>query len=186
MLANITHNELPHAGKFKWLINQLILNFCKKKVAPAIIWRIEAAIWCIVLLAILLNVSVFLMYWLADFSPSYILLINLALADLLLVLNLPIRVDSLEWDVLSVRNTFLCYVFSSVKNIFATVSSLMLVAISYDRFRSTTMSQTPARKQYWLICAGIWLFSLVTSIPALARVEFDSATHECRFFKRRF
>lgn len=101
-------------------------------------------------------------------SVTDIYLLNLAIADLLFALTLPIWAASKAkgWTF----GTLLCKVVSLLKEINFYSSILLLACISIDRYLAIVhATRTLTQKRHWVkfICLGIWVLSLILSLPIL-------------------
>ncbi|XP_008071893.1 C-X-C chemokine receptor type 1 [Carlito syrichta] len=99
-------------------------------------------------------------------SVTDVYLLNLALADLLFALTLPIWAASRErgW----IFGTPLCKVVSLLKEVNFYSGILLLACISVDRYLAivhATRTLTQKRHLVKFICVGIWGLSLVLSLP---------------------
>uniref|UniRef100_A0A667GZ65 C-X-C chemokine receptor type 2 n=1 Tax=Lynx canadensis TaxID=61383 RepID=A0A667GZ65_LYNCA len=99
-------------------------------------------------------------------SVTDVYLLNLAIADLLFALTLPIWAASKAkgW----IFGTALCKVVSLLKEINFYSSILLLACISVDRYLAIVhATRTLTQKRHWVkfICLGIWALSLILSLP---------------------
>ncbi|XP_054442141.1 C-X-C chemokine receptor type 2-like [Pteronotus mesoamericanus] len=99
-------------------------------------------------------------------SVTDVYLLNLALADLLFALTLPI------WAASKVKGwiygTILCKVVSLLKEVNFYSGILLLACISMDRYLAIVhATRTLTQKRHWVkfICLGIWALSLILSLP---------------------
>lgn len=99
-------------------------------------------------------------------SVTDVYLLNLAIADMLFALTLPI------WAVSKVKGwiygTILCKMVSLVKEVNFYSSILLLACISVDRYLAIVhATRTLTQKRHWVkfICLGIWALSLILSLP---------------------
>ncbi|XP_054442139.1 C-X-C chemokine receptor type 2-like [Pteronotus mesoamericanus] len=99
-------------------------------------------------------------------SVTDVYLLNLALADLLFALTLPI------WAASKVKGwifgTALCKVVSLLKEVNFYSGILLLACISIDRYLAIVhATRTLTQKRHWVkfICLGIWALSLILSLP---------------------
>lgn len=99
-------------------------------------------------------------------SVTDVYLLNLAIADLLFALTLPI------WAVSKVKGwifgTPLCKIVSLLKEVNFYSSILLLACISMDRYLAIVhATRTLTQKRHWVkfICLGIWALSLILSLP---------------------
>ncbi|XP_066202178.1 C-X-C chemokine receptor type 2 [Saccopteryx leptura] len=100
-------------------------------------------------------------------SVTDVYLLNLAMADLLFALTLPI------WAVSKAKGwifgTPLCKVVSLLKEVNFYSGILLLACISMDRYLAIVhATRTLTQKRHWVkfICLGIWALSLILSLPA--------------------
>ncbi|XP_004376361.1 C-X-C chemokine receptor type 1 [Trichechus manatus latirostris] len=99
-------------------------------------------------------------------SVTDVYLLNLAIADLLFALTLPIWAASKEngWTF----GTPLCKVVSLLKEVNFYSGILLLACISVDRYLAivhATRTLTQKRHLVKFICLGIWVLSLILSLP---------------------
>ncbi|KAM9032283.1 C-X-C chemokine receptor type 1 [Sarcophilus harrisii] len=101
-------------------------------------------------------------------SVTDIYLLNLAIADLLFALSLPI------WAASKVQGwiygTTLCKFISLLKDVNFYSGILLLACISVDRYLAIVhATRALTQKRHWVkfICMGIWVLSLLLSIPIL-------------------
>ncbi|KAK2498782.1 hypothetical protein MC885_001688 [Smutsia gigantea] len=99
-------------------------------------------------------------------SVTDVYLLNLAIADLLFALSLPIWAASKAkgWTF----GTLLCKVVSLLKEINFYSGILLLACISIDRYLAIVhATRTLTQKRHWVkfICLGIWVLSLILSLP---------------------
>ncbi|XP_044097516.1 C-X-C chemokine receptor type 2 [Neovison vison] len=99
-------------------------------------------------------------------SVTDVYLLNLAIADLLFALTLPIWAASKAkgW----IFGTPLCKVVSLLKEVNFYSGILLLACISMDRYLAIVhATRTLTQKRHWVkfICLGIWALSLMLSLP---------------------
>ncbi|XP_059248655.1 C-X-C chemokine receptor type 2, partial [Mustela nigripes] len=99
-------------------------------------------------------------------SVTDVYLLNLAIADLLFALTLPIWAASKAkgW----IFGTPLCKVVSLLKEVNFYSGILLLACISMDRYLAIVhATRTLTQKRHWVkfICLGIWALSLILSLP---------------------
>uniref|UniRef100_A0A4X1UKY1 C-X-C chemokine receptor type 2 n=1 Tax=Sus scrofa TaxID=9823 RepID=A0A4X1UKY1_PIG len=99
-------------------------------------------------------------------SVTDVYLLNLAMADLLFALTLPIWATSKAkgW----IFGTPLCKVVSLLKEVNFYSGILLLACISVDRYLAIVhATRTLTQKRHWVkfICTGIWALSLVLALP---------------------
>ncbi|KAI5943646.1 C-X-C chemokine receptor type 2 [Manis javanica] len=129
------------------------------------------AIYSLVFLLSLLGnslVMLVVLYSRVSRSVTDVYLLNLAIADLLFALTLPIWAASKAkgWTF----GTLLCKVVSLLKEINFYSSILLLACISIDRYLAIVhATRTLTQKRHWVkfICLGIWVLSLILSLPIL-------------------
>lgn len=99
-------------------------------------------------------------------SVTDVYLLNLAIADMLFALTLPI------WAISKVKgwiySTILCKMVSLLKEVNFYSSILLLACISVDRYLAIVhATRTLTQKRHWVkfICLGIWALSLILSLP---------------------
>lgn len=110
-----------------------------------------------------------------------IYIINLAIADLLLLFSLPF------WGVNAVYGwvlgTAMCKITSALYTINFTSGMQFLACISVDRYFAIRKprNQQKARKQCWVICFSVWMVSILLSIPDLIfhTAKKDNGRYEC-------
>ncbi|XP_012581371.1 PREDICTED: C-X-C chemokine receptor type 2 [Condylura cristata] len=129
------------------------------------------------LLSLLGNCLVILVVLCSQLSRSVtdVYLLNLAIADLLFALTLPIWAASKMkgW----VFGTALCKLVSLLKEVNFYSSILLLACISVDRYLAIVhATRTLTQKRHWVkfICLGIWTLSFILSLPIfIFRRAFD-------------
>ncbi|EPY79388.1 interleukin 8 receptor alpha [Camelus ferus] len=99
-------------------------------------------------------------------SVTDVYLLNLAMADLLFALTLPIWAASKAkgW----IFGTPLCKVVSLLKEVNFYSGILLLACISMDRYLAIVhATRTLTQKRHWVkfICLGIWTLSLILALP---------------------
>nr|XP_021558606.1 C-X-C chemokine receptor type 2 [Neomonachus schauinslandi] len=99
-------------------------------------------------------------------SVTDVYLLNLAIADLLFALTLPLWAASKAkgW----IFGTPLCKVVSLLKEVNFYSGILLLACISVDRYLAIVhATRTLTQKRHWVkfICLGIWALSLILSLP---------------------
>ncbi|XP_074047487.1 C-X-C chemokine receptor type 1-like [Macrotis lagotis] len=112
-------------------------------------------------------------------SVTDIYLLNLAMADLLFALSLPI------WAASKVKGwiygTALCKLVSLLKEVNFYSGILLLACISIDRYLAIVhATRALTQKRHWVkfICMGIWGLSLLLSVPILFIYKaFDSVDY---------
>ncbi|XP_037377793.1 C-X-C chemokine receptor type 2 [Talpa occidentalis] len=120
------------------------------------------------LLSLLGNFLVILVVLYSQISRSVtdVYLLNLAVADFLFALTLPIWAASKAkgW----IFGTTLCKLVSLLKEINFYSSILLLACISVDRYLAIVhATRTLTQKRHWVkfICLGIWTLSFILSMP---------------------
>ncbi|XP_028006818.2 C-X-C chemokine receptor type 2 isoform X1 [Eptesicus fuscus] len=127
------------------------------------------AIYVLVFLLSLLGnslVMLVVLYSQVNRSVTDIYLLNLAIADLLFALTLPIwaAAKTTGW----IFGTPLCKVVSLLKEVNFYSGILLLACISVDRYLAIVhATRTLTLKRHWVkfICLGIWALSLILSLP---------------------
>uniref|UniRef100_UPI0037E88BE4 lysophosphatidic acid receptor 6 n=1 Tax=Semicossyphus pulcher TaxID=241346 RepID=UPI0037E88BE4 len=114
-------------------------------------------------------------------SHTIIYMINLAIADLLLILTLPLRIIyHLGYDILSQR---LCDMLGLVlkANIYSSI--YLLMCICCDRCLAVTLPMSSrvqeGRKKAPLICLGIWMLTFGASMPIYFSKQIKEDQHHC-------
>lgn len=127
------------------------------------------AIYALVFLLSLLGnslVMLVVLYSQVNRSVTDIYLLNLAIADLLFALTLPLwaSAKTMGW----IFGTPLCKVVSLLKEVNFYSGILLLACISVDRYLAIVhATRTLTLKRHWVkfICLGIWALSLILSLP---------------------
>ncbi|NP_001164553.1 C-X-C chemokine receptor type 1 isoform X1 [Oryctolagus cuniculus] len=130
---------------------------------------VVVVIYALVFLLSLLGnslVMLVILYSRSNRSVTDVYLLNLAMADLLFALTMPIWAVSKEkgW----IFGTPLCKVVSLVKEVNFYSGILLLACISVDRYLAivhATRTLTQKRHLVKFICLGIWALSLILSLP---------------------
>ncbi|XP_072473854.1 C-X-C chemokine receptor type 1-like [Notamacropus eugenii] len=142
---------------------------------PCKYWRLDRhfvmVIYSIVFFLSLLGnslVMLVILYNRLSRSVTDIYLLNLAIADLLFALSLPL------WAASKVKGwiygTSLCKFVSLLKEVNFYSGILLLACISVDRYLAIVhATRTLTQKRQWVkfICMGIWGLSLILSMPVL-------------------
>ncbi|XP_063778458.1 atypical chemokine receptor 4 [Pseudophryne corroboree] len=114
-------------------------------------------------------------------TKTDVYLLNLAVADLLLLFTLPIwAVDaSIGWQL----GKEMCKITSALYTINFSSGMQFLACISLDRYFAVTRatSQQNFRKRCWAICLFVWTTSLLLSIPDIYynEVKEHNGKHQC-------
>ncbi|NXG77146.1 CXCR1 protein, partial [Baryphthengus martii] len=101
-------------------------------------------------------------------SVTDVYLLNLAVADLLFALSLPLwaAYQAHEW----VFGTVMCKAISVLQEVNFYSGILLLACISVDRYLAIVYATRAAtEKRHWVkfVCVGIWVFSVLLSLPVL-------------------
>lgn len=101
-------------------------------------------------------------------SVTDVYLLNLAIADLLFALTLPIWAYYRfhEW----IFGTFMCKAISVLKEVNFYSGILLLAFISIDRYLAIVYAtRAITEKRHWVrfVCVGIWVFAFLISLPVL-------------------
>ncbi|KAM6348772.1 LOW QUALITY PROTEIN: C-X-C chemokine receptor type 2-like [Alca torda] len=101
-------------------------------------------------------------------SVTDVYLLNLAVADLLFALSLPLwaAYRAHEW----VFGTVMCKAISMLQEANFYSGILLLACISVDRYLAIVYATRAAtEKRHWVkfVCLGIWVFSVLLSLPVL-------------------
>ncbi|KAF7241888.1 C-X-C chemokine receptor type 1 [Varanus komodoensis] len=148
---------------------------CKSEVVTTGFKYALASIYCLVCLLSLLGNSLVVLvvtYNRGNRSVTDIYLLNLAIADILFALSLPIWAvyRAHEW----IFGTAMCKIVSTLLQVNFYSGILLLAAISIDRFLAIVYATRAAtEKRHWVkfVCVGIWLFSLLLSLPIISSRE---------------
>ncbi|NP_001082234.1 C-X-C motif chemokine receptor 1 S homeolog isoform X1 [Xenopus laevis] len=109
-------------------------------------------------------------------SSTDVYLLHLAIADLLFATTLPFwaAYKASQW----VFGIFMCKAVSVLQEVNFYSGILLLACISVDRYLAIVhATEAVTQKRHWVkfICLGIWIFSLVVSLPTLLfRTVFKS------------
>ncbi|XP_060750803.1 G-protein coupled receptor 182-like [Tachysurus vachellii] len=125
------------------------------------------------------NCLVIWVNWRRRHSASGVLfcVINISLSDLMVVFTLPFFMLEIAMDEVWVWGRFLCKVTHFIYIINFYSSSFFLAFMTLERYLTVTRPNTPAcfplqpRHRRWLLCAGVWLLSLVLAL--LENVHVD-------------
>ncbi|XP_072198344.1 C-X-C chemokine receptor type 1-like [Excalfactoria chinensis] len=101
-------------------------------------------------------------------SVTDIYLLNLAVADLLFALSLPLW--AAYWAHEWVFGTVMCKAISVLQESNFYSGILLLACISVDRYLAIVYATRAAtEKRHWVkfVCVGIWVFSVLLSLPVL-------------------
>ncbi|XP_037136767.1 C-X-C chemokine receptor type 2-like isoform X2 [Syngnathus acus] len=111
--------------------------------------------------------------------PSDLYLLHLAVADLLLAITLPFWSTSVSkgW----VFGDALCKIITILQELSFYSSILFLTCISVDRYtvivRAMETRRSNRRLVSWGICAAVWSFGALLSLPGLLYSSFSSSGH---------
>ncbi|XP_035489462.1 C-C chemokine receptor type 9a isoform X2 [Scophthalmus maximus] len=119
-------------------------------------------------------------------TMSDVYLLNLAIADLLFVVTLPLWAAEAShgWNF----GLVLCKLNSALYKVNLFSSTLLLTCISADRYvviveaTKAQNSRLERRRRSWLVCVGVWLLALLLATPELlfsTTVDVDSQPY-CR------
>ncbi|XP_020858468.2 LOW QUALITY PROTEIN: C-X-C chemokine receptor type 1-like [Phascolarctos cinereus] len=161
-------------------------DFVSTDAAPCNYWRMDKhfvmVIYNLVFFLSLLGnslVMLVILYNRLSRSVTDIYLLNLAIADLLFALSLPL------WAASKVKGwifgTLLCKFVSLLKEINFYSGILLLASISIDRYLAIVHATSAlTQKRHWVkfICMGIWVLSLLLSMPILFFREAVKAQHD--------
>ncbi|ETE58088.1 C-X-C chemokine receptor type 1, partial [Ophiophagus hannah] len=137
---------------------------CKAQHTTVAMKYIAAFIYLVVFILSLLGNSLVILvvsYSKGNHSVTDVYLLNLAIADLLFAVTLPIRAvyRAHEW----IFGTFVCKLTSALKEVNFYSGVLLLAYISFDRYLAIVYAtQAATQKRHWVkfVCTGIWLFLL--------------------------
>ncbi|XP_009984468.1 PREDICTED: C-X-C chemokine receptor type 2-like [Tauraco erythrolophus] len=122
----------------------------------------------------------------ANRSVTDVYLLNLAVADLLFALSLPLwaAYRAHEW----VFGTVMCKAISVLQEANFYSGILLLACISVDRYLAIVYATRAAtEKRHWVkfVCLGIWIFSVLLSLPVLLfREAFPSPSNGTVCYER--
>ncbi|XP_063148592.1 C-X-C chemokine receptor type 1-like [Candoia aspera] len=144
---------------------------CRPQNATVTVKYIVAIIYSLVCILSLLGNSLVILvvsYNKGNHSVTDVYLLNLAIADLLFALTLPIWAvyRAHEW----IFGTFMCKITSVMKEVNFYSGILLLAFISFDRYLAIVYATRAAtEKRHWVkfVCIGIWLFSFLFSLPVI-------------------
>ncbi|XP_062974395.1 C-X-C chemokine receptor type 1-like [Elgaria multicarinata webbii] len=143
---------------------------CSESVAIGFKYAAAFLYGLVCLLSLLGNSLVVLVitYNKANRSITDVYLLNLAIADLLFALSLPM------WAVYQVHEwifgTAMCKLISALKEVNFYSGILLLAFISIDRYLAIVYAtRAVTEKRHWVkfVCVGIWLFSFLFSLPVI-------------------
>ncbi|XP_023653329.2 lysophosphatidic acid receptor 6 isoform X1 [Paramormyrops kingsleyae] len=128
------------------------------------------AVYSLVFLtSLVLNLTALVIFFCSAKSRSHttVYMTNLALADLLLVLTLPMRICyHLGYDLPSFR---LCEIIGLVLLVNMYGSIFLLTCMSFDRCMAVCFPMSPrvkeARKKAPFVCLGVWMLTIGASLP---------------------
>ncbi|XP_070813221.1 C-X-C chemokine receptor type 2-like [Pituophis catenifer annectens] len=144
---------------------------CKEHQTTDTIKYILAVIYLLVCILSLLGNSLVILvvsYSKETHSVTDVYLLNLAIADLLFAVTLPIWAvyRAHEW----IFGTFMCKIASVLKEVNFYSGVLLLAFISFDRYLAIVYATRAAtQKRHWVkfVCIGIWLFAFLFSLPVI-------------------
>ncbi|XP_060610952.2 C-X-C chemokine receptor type 1-like [Anolis sagrei] len=152
---------------------------CRTEAASPVIRYFVAFLYCLVcLLSLIGNALVVLVvtYNKGTRSVTDVYLLNLAIADLLFALTLPIWAvyRAHEW----IFGVGMCKFTSVLKEVNFYSGILLLAFISIDRYLAivyATHHATEKRHLVKFVCVGIWVFSLLLSLPMITSRDVFNA-----------
>ncbi|XP_039199097.1 C-X-C chemokine receptor type 1-like [Crotalus tigris] len=144
---------------------------CKLQQRTVAIKYIVAFIYLLVCILSLLGNSLVILvvsYSKGNHSVTDVYLLNLAIADLLFAVTLPIWAvyRAHEW----IFGIFMCKITSVLKEVNFYSGVLLLAFISFDRYLAIVYATRAAtQKRHWVkfVCIGIWLFAFLFSLPVI-------------------
>ncbi|XP_053139362.1 C-X-C chemokine receptor type 2-like [Hemicordylus capensis] len=149
-------------------------NVCRNE-SPAMLKYFVAIIYVLVCLLSLVGNSLVVLVVACNKgnrSVTDIYLLNLAIADFLFALTLPIW--AVQWVHQWIFGTFMCKTISALKEVNFYSGILLLAFISIDRYLAIVHATRAAiEKRHWVkfACLGIWLFSFLFSLPMILYPE---------------
>ncbi|XP_042301341.1 C-X-C chemokine receptor type 1-like [Sceloporus undulatus] len=152
---------------------------CRTDSTSPVIRYFVAFLYCLVCLVSLVGNSLVVLvvtYNKGNRSVTDVYLLHLAIADLLFALTLPIWAvfRAHEW----IFGTAMCKITSVLKEVNFYSGILLLAFISIDRYLAIVYATRQAtEKRHWVkfVCVGIWVFSLLLSLPMFAYRDVFSA-----------
>ncbi|MEQ2262244.1 hypothetical protein XENORESO_002520 [Xenotaenia resolanae] len=137
----------------------------------------------IFMVGLLENLLVVWVNWRRRHSASGVLfcIINVSLSDLMVIVILPFFMLEVTLDKVWLWGSFLCKVTNLIYVVNFYSSSFFLAFMTLERYLSLTRPSLPTLlpvmgRQRWLICGGIWLFSLFLALLEnvhVALLEWD-------------
>ena len=114
-------------------------------------------------------------------TRTIVLIANMSTADLLLLFT---GCYLRYYDrFVSIANTPFCKIFNAADIMFLQISSLTILAMSYERLVKVTdrghLTRESKAKPQIVICGLIWLFAFVISLPAAFYAELHSNVIAC-------
>ncbi|XP_038131692.1 probable G-protein coupled receptor 34 [Cyprinodon tularosa] len=118
-----------------------------------------------------------------------VFLINLALADLLLIVCLPFRiqyhVSGNQWKLVGWLCKLVGYLF--YMNMYISITLLGLISVDrylriYGSVRTRSKLQSPLRSM--VVCAFVWLVSLALMIPVVVYEDYEESTEKCFHYRK--
>ncbi|KAM9836545.1 lysophosphatidic acid receptor 6 [Aulostomus maculatus] len=123
---------------------------------------------CIFLVGLIFNLQALVVFFCRNKSKSQttVYMTNLAVADVLLSLTLPLRI---YYYLGFAVDQWLCDILGLVLKANMYGSIFLLMCISFDRCMAVTFPMSfrvqEGRKRAPLVCSGVWMLSIGTSIP---------------------
>lgn len=125
------------------------------------------------------NILVVWVNWRRRHSANGVLfcVLNVSLSDLVLVVILPFFLLEVTLDKVWLWGRFLCKVTNLIYMVNFYSSSFFLAFMSLERYLSLVRPSSPAcfpvadRRRRWLLCGGLWLFSLFLALLENAHMD---------------
>lgn len=171
-LLDILYNYTSDYGNYSLVLPDIDVSSspCRNEGSVANKYLV-AFIYCLVfLLSMVGNGLVVLVVTSGHINRSVtdVYLLNLAVADLLFALSLPLW--AVYWAHEWVFGTVMCKAISVLQESNFYSGILLLACISVDRYLAIVYATRAAtEKRHWVkfVCVGIWVFSVLLSLPVL-------------------
>ncbi|KAM4609664.1 G-protein coupled receptor 182 [Polymixia lowei] len=169
-----SNHSLDHFNGTPWFIYECTLDLSTnyRRVALFLLYLV------IFIVGLFENALVVWVNWRRRHSANGVLfcIINVSLSDLIVILILPFFMLEVALDHVWLWGRFLCKVTNLIYVVNFYSSTFFLAFMTLERYRSLAKPFSPAcfpvaGRRRWLLCGGVWLFSLFLAL--LENVHVD-------------
>lgn len=168
------NHSLDHFNGTPWFVFDctIELNINHKRIALFLLYLF------IFIVGLLENLLVVWVNWRRRHSANGVLfcVINVSLSDLMVIVILPFFMLEVTMDRVWLWGRFLCKVTNLIYVVNFYSSSFFLAFMTLERYLSLTRPSSPTifpvmGRQRWLLCGGLWLFSLFLALMENVHVD---------------